>query len=133
MLENLNDVKYCSQRALKNNVEMFIYLEPTKESNKISFACVNLLLNNLRNVETLLLLKLEVLEKILHTIPSQMKTLLALDTFNSHLNKALEINPNAKAQYDLIKETDYSKKSLCLHNMIIPETLINPTQLSFAF
>lgn len=133
MLEKLNDLHYCSKRILHINLEIFINLELSKQSNNISFACVNLLLNNKHNVECMLKLKIEVLEKLLFTIPSQMKTLLALNNFRMFLNKALELNPNSKKQYELIDKTEYKKLSDYLNNRIVETAKESLGQMQFVF
>lgn len=84
MIDKLNDLHYCSKLKDSNNIEKIIHLTASKESNSISFANINLLLNNLQNVETMLLLKIDILNKILNTIPSQVRTLLCLDNFNDN-------------------------------------------------
>lgn len=132
MIENLNNLSFCSSRALCNNIELFIYEKPSSESNQINFACINLLLNNLRNIETLLLLKIEVLESILMTIPSQMRTLLCLDNFNKKLEQSLQLNPAGLMQYELIKKFDYKKHSAALNQVVITEYQTKP-QMTFCF
>lgn len=135
MIEELNNVHFCSMNRNCNNVEKIIHLNSCKESNAIPFANINILLNNLQNVETLILLKIDVLNKILCTIPSQIRTLLCLDNFNMYLDKALENNPKYIEQYTLIKNSDYKELSIKLNSMIINEVnhSSQPTQLAFIF
>lgn len=129
MINKLGDSHFCSKRTKENNVQFFIELEATNESNKIPFACVNLLLNNLENVDILLMLKTDILEKVLCTIPSQMRTLLCLDNFKYYLEESLKKNPSGKAQYELVKNTNYKEMSLAL----IEKTIIQPGQMAFIF
>ena len=135
MLNDLNNIHYCSRNRNCNNVEKIIHLNASKESNDIPFANINLLLNNLRNIETLLVLKIDVLNKILNTIPSQIRTLLCLDNFNMYLDKALANNPQYLEQYQLIKNCDYKELSIKLNTMVVYETKHSnqPTQLAFNF
>lgn len=135
MLDDLNNIHYCSRNRNCNNVEKIIHLNASKESNAISFANINLLLNNLQNIETLLLLEIDVLNKILNTIPSQIRTLLCLDNFNKYLDKALGKNPQYLEQYQLIKNCDYKELSIKLNSIVAYE--INHSnqhaQLAFNF
>lgn len=124
-LNNLNDFEFCSKRTDKNNIELFLKLTPSKETNSLNFACVNLLINNIQTITGLLNLQTENLNKLLSAIPSEMKTLLCLENFNKKLDDAIRMNPSGITQYEIIKNFDYSEKSNYLKSITFVPALNN--------
>ena len=120
-IEKLNDVSYCFKQKDSNNIKLFLDLTPSIDTNKISFSCVNLLLNNTKNVEQLLVLNMDNLEKLINVIPSQMKTLMCLNSFVNLLQIALTKNPGGSKQFQLLLNADYKDLSLKANSNLFKE------------
>lgn len=113
-MEKIKDLSYCSKNSTKNNIKLFEKLIASKETNSLDFAHVNLLINNALTVKALLSSKQ--FENIVNAIPSQLKTLLCLDTFNTHLSNAVKKNPKLQENYDLLLSTDLLEVSKSLNS-----------------
>ena len=127
MFEDLNNIFYCASRRDKNNLELFEKLT-FKEGDSISFANVNLLLNNRETVKALL--KHKNIKRIISVIPSHLRTLIALENFNSLLVEE-SLEEISKNNLVIILNTNYKDISY----QDFPDEMQNTssTQLSFNF
>ena len=134
-LNDLNDIAWCFKRKNENNIQLFINLVPSKATNNINMACINLLLNNNETTKALLNLNNERLLGIAKAIPSQLKTLLCLENFNLRLNNSLKMNPSCQKQIDFLISLEYSEMSSFINSVKLVPALNNESlkQMTFEF
>lgn len=134
-MNDLNDIKFCSIRRNENNIQLFIDLVPSKVTNNINMACINLLLNNNKTIEALCNLSEVRIIGIAKAIPSQMRTLLCLQSFEKNLNEAIKRNPSAEKQIQLLQSLNYSEMSNYINSIELVPALNNESlkQMTFNF
>ena len=130
MLDFLNNLNYCRTHENEDNVSKILSLSVSKESNAISFANINILLNNDYNCQLIANLSKSDKERFIKRIPSQFRTLLSLDTFNSKINRYFTLE-----DVQFVKSFDYNKMSSETNKFSTTTALNNDslTQLVMAF
>ena len=134
-MNELNDISFCSIRRNENNIQLLIDLVPSKVTNNINMACINLLLNNNKTIEALCNLSEVRIIGIAKAIPSQMRTLLCLQSFEKNLNEAIKRNPSAEKQIQLLQSLNYSEMSSYINSIELVPALNNESlkQMTFNF
>lgn len=134
-MNDLNDIKFCAIRRNENNIQLFIDLVPSKVTNNINMACINLLLNNNKTIEALCNLSEVRIIGIAKAIPSQMRTLLCLQSFEKNLNEAIKRNPSAEKQIELLQSLNYNEMSNYINSIELVPALNNESlkQMTFNF
>ena len=134
-MNDLNDINFCSIRRNENNIQLFIDLVPSKVTNNINMACINLLLNNNKTIEALCNLSEVRIIGIAKAIPSQMRTLLCLQSFEKNLNEAIKRNPSAEKQIQLLQSLNYNEMSNYINSIELVPALNNESlkQMTFNF
>ncbi len=134
-MNDLNDINFCSIRRNENNIQLLIDLVPSKVTNNINMACINLLLNNNKTIEALCNLSEVRIIGIAKAIPSQMRTLLCLQSFEKNLNEAIKRNPSAEKQIQLLQSLNYSEMSNYINSIELVPALNNESlkQMTFNF
>lgn len=134
-MNDLNDISFCSIRRDDNNIQLFINLVPSKVTNNINMACINLLLNNNKTIEALCNLSEERILGIAKAIPSQMRTLLCLQSFEKNLNEVIRRNPSSIKQVELLRSLNYSEMSCYINSIELVPALNNESlkQMTFNF
>lgn len=117
------NTKECSEKSDSDNTNLLLTLLPTSKSNSLCFANINLLINNSKTINGLLL---EVdMHKVLKALPSHFETLIRLDTFKERLNESLSRLDKevARSNYALIINSDYRQFKSMLSDEVIAEPL----------